>query len=199
MATTALGPTTVTKIRTYIDEGVDLYSLGFTQDQIERVLVAERCYERMQQDPLLDAMRYLTRVEGRTRPQANLDRQVVDLFISTFNATSKALWNHRIEQMTIREARIAEQTGDAKILDRAITHMEKARDAVAEEEREDAPFQMPPVFVRIDVLDPTKTFYDEKDTMELTEKYGGHVDPLMQLVNQKAAELRQAQLEVKSE
>lgn len=185
-----LGTKTITAIRTYIDEGVPLEDLGLTRDQIERVRVAERCYERLQQDPLLDPIRYLTRVEGRTRQQANLDRQVVDMFITTLNTTSKAMWNHRIEQLTIREARIAEQTGDAKILDRAITHMEKARDAVAEEEKEENPFQLPPVFVRVDVLDPTKTYYDQEATQKLTEKYGGQVDPLMQLVNQKTAAMK---------
>ena len=185
-----LGPQTITKIKTYIDEGVPLESLGMTRDQIDRVRVAERLYERLQQDPLLDPIRYLTRVEGRTRQQANLDRQVLEMLVSTLNTTSKALWNHRIEQLTIREARIAEQTGDAKILDRAITHMEKARDAVAEEEKEENPFQLPPVFVRVDVLDPTKTYYDDEATQKLTEKYGGQVDPLMQLVNQKAAAMK---------
>lgn len=187
---TTLGTKTITAIRTYIDEGVPVEDLGLTRDQIERVRVAERCYERLQQDPLLDPIRYLTRVEGRTRQQANLDRQVVDMFVTTLNTTSKAMWNHRIEQLTIREARIAEQTGDAKILDRAITHMEKARDAVAEEEKEENPFQLPPVFVRVDVLDPTKTYYDQEATQKLTEKYGGQVDPLMQLVNQKTAAMK---------
>ena len=186
-----LGPKTITAIRSYIDEGIPVEDLGLTRDQIERVRVAERCYERLQQDPLLDPVRYLTRVEGRTRQQASLDRQVVAMFVTTLNTTSKALWNHRIEQLTIREARIAEQTGDARILDRAITHMEKARDAVAEEEKEETPFQLPPVFVRVDVLDPTKTFYDEEATQKLTEKYGGQVDPLMQLVNQKTAAIKQ--------
>ena len=189
MATT-LGTKTITAIRTYIDEGVPVEDLSLSRDQIERVRVAERCYERLQQDPLLDPIRYLTRVEGRTRQQANLDRQVVDMFLTTLNTTSKAMWNHRIEQLTIREARIAEQTGDAKILDRAITHMEKARDAVAEEEKEENPFQLPPVFVRVDVLDPTKTYYDQEATQKLTEKYGGQVDPLMQLVNQKTAAMK---------
>lgn len=182
METTALGPTTITKIRTYIDEGVDLHTLGLSQSQIDRVLAAERCYERLQQDPWLDTKRYLMRVEGRSRQQVVLDLQVVDIFMSTLNQISRQLLEHRRDVTLHRLARGAEQTGDLKMQERVLTHIEKQISELGEE-KDDAiknTAALPGVLVPVEFVDPSKQSLGDRAFIALLKKYNGKQDQIDQ-------------------
>lgn len=175
-----LGPQTIQKLRTYIDEGVDIHDLGFTHDQIERVRVAERCYERLQQDPWLDRMRYLQRVEGRTRQQTILDLQVVDIFMSSLNTLSRQMVEHRRDVTLQRLARGAEQTGDLKLQERVLSHLEKQL-ADMGEEKDDAvknTAALPAILVGVEVVDASKESLDDRSFRALLEKYHGKPDQI---------------------
>lgn len=175
-----LGPQTITKIRTYIDDGVPLENLGMTRDQIERVRVAERLYERLQQDPWLDRNRYLQRAEGRTRAQVALDLQVVDLFMETLNVTSRQLIEHRRDVTLQRLARGAEQTGDLKMQERVLTHIERQL-ADMGDEKDDAvknTAALPAILVGVEVVDSSKESLDDRSFRALLEKYHGKPDQI---------------------
>ena len=181
-----LGPHTVNAIRQYIDDGVPLEDLDLSNANRERVRVSEKVFERLQQDPMLDILHCLRRTFGRTKSQSVLDAEVVEMFMDILGGISKKLVMHRRNKLIEQEYRIASATGDWKPLDKAISHLEKLYDHIETDEEDKNPFQVPPVFVRVDILDPTKKYYDEEETQKLTSKYGGHVDPLMQMVNDKA-------------
>lgn len=187
-----LGPQTIQKIRTYIDDGVDVHDLGFTRDQIERVRVAERCYERLQQDPWLDRSRYLQRVEGRTRQQVILDLQVVDLFMASLNQLSRQMVEHRRDVTLQRLARGAEQTGDLKLQERVLTHLEKQL-ADMGEEKDDAvknTAALPAILVGVEVVDASKESLDDRSFRALLEKYHGKPDQIDAMI----AERKEAML-----
>ena len=183
----SLGPQTITKIHTYLDEGVDIHDLGFTSDQIERVQVAERLYERLQQDPWLDRKRYLQRVEGRTRQQIALDLQVVDILMQTLNTVSRQLLEHRRDVTLQRLARGAEQTGDLKLQERVLTHLEKQITELGEE-KDDAiknTAALPGVLVPVEVIDPSKQSLDDRQFIALLKKYDGKQDQIDQWTSER--------------
>lgn len=187
-----LGPQTITKIRSYIDDGVPLEDLGMTRDQIERVRVAERLYERLQQDPWLDRRRYLIRTEGRTRQQAILDMEVVDIFMQSLNTISRQLVEHRRDVTLQRLARGAEQTGDLKLQERVLTHIEKQL-ADMGDEKDDAvknTAALPAVLVGVEVVDDSKMSLDDRSFRALLEKYHGKPD----IIDAMIAERREALL-----
>lgn len=176
----SLGPQTITKIKTYLDEGIPLEDLGLTRDQQERVRVCERLYERLQQDPWLDRNRYLRRVEGRTRQQAILDLEVVDLFLQSLNTLSRQMVEHRRDVTLQRLARGAEQTGDLKLQERVLTHIEKQL-ADMGDEKDDAvknTAALPAILVGVEVVDDSKTSLDDASFRALLEKYNGKPDQI---------------------
>lgn len=192
-----LGPQTITKIRSYIDDGVPLEDLGMTRDQIERVRVAERCYERLLQDPWLDRRRYLTRTEGRTRQQAILDMEVVDIFMQSLNTISRQLVEHRRDVTLQRLARGAEQTGDLKLQERVLTHIEKQLADMGEEGAEDVKntATLPPILVPVNAIDPSRQQISDQMFARLLAKYGGKPDEIEEKVRERAQQLRESGVE----
>ncbi len=196
MATT-LGPKTITAIRTYIDEGVPVEDLGLTREQIQRIRVAERLYERLQQDPWLDRNRYLMRTEGRTRQQALLDLQVVDMLMQSLNPISRQMVEHRRDVTLQRLARGAEQTGDLKLQERVLTHIERQLADMGDEGTEDVKntATLPPILVPVTVIDPSRQQISDQMFAKLLAKYGGKPDEIEEKVRERAQQLRASGVE----
>ena len=182
---TSLGPKTITAIRTYIDEGVPVEDLGLNAAQRERLRVAERVYERLQQDPMLDIMRCLTRTFGRTRAEAQLDRQVIEMFVSSLDEPSRKVLMYRARRMSERLVRIGEETGDAKWIDKGLTQLVRLYHLNEEEvPQEDVrnTATLPPILVPIEVVDPNRRTIDDQQFRAIVAKYGGNEDEFDKLV-----------------
>lgn len=182
---TQLGPQTITKIHTYIDDGVDINDLGLTKAQIERIRVAEAVYERLQQDPMLDINRCLTRTYGRTRQEAKLDKQVIEMFLEATDEPSRKLLMYRARKVAERLVRIGEQTGDAKWVDKGLSQLIRIdrldeEDVPQEDVRNTA--TLPPILVPIEVVDPNRRTIDDQEFRAIVAKYGGSEDEFDRLV-----------------
>lgn len=178
----------VTKIRSYIDDGVPLEDLfrgeGAKRD-IERVQVAEQVYELFCQDPMLDINRCLRRTFGRTHAQLELDKQVIELFVDSLDTVSRKMMVSRARKTAESLVRIGQQTGDPKWVDKGLARLidiDRLDEEEVEQENVRNTAALPMLLVGIDMVNPERESVDDTAFRQLIRKYNGKEDDFSKLM-----------------
>lgn len=186
----------VTAVRSYIEDGVPLEDMKLDVRQIERVRVAEKVYDRLRQDPMMDVQRCLRRTFGRKISQVSRDMEVIGLFMSTLEGVDRDLAVFRARKVAENIVRIGQQTGDWKPmragLDKLIQIDSLDKPAESAENIGDRTYNLPPVFVRVETVDSKYQTVTEEQRLAIIRKYGGVEDLNMAMVKQKALTLAEA-------
>lgn len=186
-----MSPKLYERYRMYIEEGIPLEDIKLDRVQVERIRVAEQVFERFMQDPMLDVMMCLRRTFGRSLTQAKRDYEVFNMFLEfSEQRPQRILSMTRARKVAENLIRIGEQTGEWKPIMAGLDRLIRIDGLDKPEEKAEnigeRTFALPPVFVRVEAVDPKYQTITEEKRAAIIRKYGGVEDENMEMVRKKA-------------